>query len=74
MNRNKPAKIQAAIYIFNIMEGIMKKRPKKESVKTTPNGVWESSHTDSKSDNTAKSSSQTTDLQGNGYPQNKSGK
>lgn len=48
----------------------MKITDKKKPVRTIPNGVWESSRPapNKKNQNTA---SETTDLQGNGYPQNK---
>ena len=53
--------------------GIMKKTQKKKPVKTTPKGVWEASRSDSKHDKSSETSTQTSDLQGNGYQQNKSG-
>ncbi len=47
----------------------MKITDKKKPVKTIPDGVWESSRPQNKNNDT-NTSSKTTDLQGNGYPQN----
>jgi len=56
------------------MRDIMKFSEKKKPVNTVPEGVWESSHTDKKNKTKNKSPlSDTTDMQGNGYPSNKSG-
>lgn len=50
----------------------MKATDKKKSIKTIPKGVWEGSHPQKKKPDGA--CTQTTDLQGNGYPTNKQGK
>ncbi|MBQ3665337.1 MAG: hypothetical protein II919_04440 [Lachnospiraceae bacterium] len=56
----------------------MKITKKKKPVKTIPNGVWEASRPESDNTNDASHSNQkkgtfspSTDLQGNGYPENK---
>ncbi len=48
----------------------MKKAEKKKPVHTIPDGVWESTRPASGRDNRSPAS-ETTDLQGNGYPQKK---
>lgn len=48
----------------------MKITDKKKPVHTIPNGVWESSRPAQKKENKS-SASETTDLQGNGYPKDK---
>lgn len=45
----------------------MKITDKKKPVKTIPKGVWESSRPEEDKEKTS-SATQTTDLQGNGYP------
>lgn len=56
----------------NTMEGnIMKITDKKKPVRTIPNGVWESSRPAQNKEN-QNPASETTDLQGNGYPQKQS--
>lgn len=45
----------------------MKINDKKKPVNTIPKGVWESSRPEKDKEQTS-SSTQTTDLQGNGYP------
>lgn len=46
----------------------MKKTDKKKPVPTTPQGVWESPHTDTARKKSKNPASPVTDLQGNGYP------
>lgn len=48
----------------------MKSTEKKKPVHTIPKGVWESTRPVS-GENQTTPASQTTDLQGNGYPENK---
>lgn len=52
-------------------DNIMKITDKKKPVKTIPNGVWESSRPAQNKENQSPAS-ETTDLQGNGYPQKQS--
>ena len=52
------------------MEGAMKVTDKNQPIKTIPKGVWEANRP---TENKGKGSN-TTDLQGNGYPSNKQSK
>ena len=50
------------------MDVIMKITDKKKPVKTIPQGVWESSRPDPHKEKSG-AATESTDLQGNGYPQ-----
>lgn len=50
----------------------MKKTEKKKPVKSMPQGVWEASRSEHTEKEKNKELSDTTDLQGNGYPKNSS--
>ncbi|MBR1930020.1 MAG: hypothetical protein IJ833_00900 [Lachnospiraceae bacterium] len=52
----------------------MKITDKKKPINTVPDGVWEADRPDSDKRDKNSELSATTDLQGNGYPTNQSGK
>lgn len=50
------------------MEDISMKEKNSTTIKTIPDGVWESSHDSKPADNKDHKNDISTDLQGNGYP------